>query len=177
MCATDSTSHIHEPVDAVLERLNDPGVAASIVTLLDNAELMSTLVLGLSAFLERGDMIIDALAESVNDVKAATSESASSLPSSAELRDLARQGREALPLLSTILDSSMASKETIDLLGTMTDAATEGVARAQENGTRVKGARGALKALKDKDTQYGMGVMMEIAKSIGQKYSPQSAQA
>jgi len=62
-----------QPIDAVAERLNDPAVAASLVTLLDNAELLSTLVLGLSGFVERGDMIMDAVADGVNEMKAASS--------------------------------------------------------------------------------------------------------
>lgn len=175
MCATDSQSHIHEPVDAVLERLNDPGVAASMVTLLDHAELLSTLVLGLGAFMERGDLIVDAIAESVNDAKAAASEGSSSLPPLAEMTKLAKQGQEALPLLSMVLDSPMARPATIDLLGTMTEAAVDGAARAQQEGTKIKGARGTLKALKDPDVQHGLGVMIEIAKSIGQKYNAQNA--
>ncbi len=175
MCETDAHSHIHEPVDAVMERLNDPGVAASLVTLLDNAELMSTLVLGLSGFMERGDLILDAVAESVNDVKTAATEGNNSYPSIPELTRLAKQSQEALPLLSSILDSSMASPETVKLLGSMTEAATEGVARAQSEGTRVKGVRGAMKALKDPDVQHGLGVMLEIAKSIGQKYNAQAS--
>lgn len=174
MCETDTHSHIHEPVDAVMERLNDPAVAASLVTLLDNAELMSTLVLGLSGLLERGDLILDAVAESVNDVKTAATEGADSYPSLPELSKLAKQSQEALPLLSSILDSSMASPETIELLGNMTDAATEGVARAQSQGTQVVGVRGALRALKDPDVQHGLGVLLEIAKSIGQKYNTQT---
>lgn len=175
MCDTDVQSHIHEPVDAVMERMNDPAVAASLVTLLDNAELMSTLVLGLGAFMERGDMVLDAVAESVNDAKAAATDGSGSLPSITELTRLAKQGQDAMPLLSAVLDSSMASPETVELLGTMTDAATEGAARAQAEGTRVKGARGAMKALKDPDVQRGLGVMLEIAKSIGQKYNATSS--
>ena len=57
-----------EPVDAVVERLNDPTVAASVVTLLDNAELLSTLVLGLSGLIERGDTIADSLAAGVAEL-------------------------------------------------------------------------------------------------------------
>ncbi|MDH3302926.1 MAG: hypothetical protein OES24_20695 [Acidimicrobiia bacterium] len=58
--------HTAEPVDAVIDRLNDPEIAAAMVTLLDNAELLSTLVVGLAGFTERRDMIPDSAAESVD---------------------------------------------------------------------------------------------------------------
>ena len=58
------------PVDAVVERLNDPGVAASLVTLLDNAELLSTLVVGLGGLIERSDTIMDSVADGVAEFKA-----------------------------------------------------------------------------------------------------------
>lgn len=61
------------PIDAVEERLNDPTVAAALVTILDNAELLSTLILGLSGFVERGDTIIETVHEAVVEFKAGTS--------------------------------------------------------------------------------------------------------
>lgn len=57
----------HQPVDAVTERLDDPAVAASLVARLDNVELLPTSVLGLSGLLERGDTIMDVVAEGVHD--------------------------------------------------------------------------------------------------------------
>lgn len=61
MCNPGSTTagsftvgHTAEPVDAVIDRLNDPAVAAALVTVLDHAELLSSLVVELAAFMERG---------------------------------------------------------------------------------------------------------------------------
>ena len=51
--------HTAEPVDAVLDRLNDPATATAMITLLDNAELLSTLVVGLAGYLERSDAVPD----------------------------------------------------------------------------------------------------------------------
>lgn len=51
--------HTAEPVDAVLERLNDPATATAMITLLDNADLLSTLVVGLAGYMERSDAVSD----------------------------------------------------------------------------------------------------------------------
>lgn len=76
MCNPGSTTahgyaggHTAEPVDAVMDRLNDPAIAAAMVTLLDNAEMLSTLVLGLAGFMKRGDTIPDSVAEKDHDVQ------------------------------------------------------------------------------------------------------------
>lgn len=160
-----------EPVDAVRERLNDPAVAASMVTLLDNSELLSTLVLGLAGFMERGDMIMDAVAEGVNDAKAARAESTGNaeLPSITELTALAGQLGDASPLLGQLLDSPIARPETIGVLALLSEAASEGVENAQRNNTEVSGAFGALRALKDPEVAKGLGVFLEIAKSLGKR--------
>ena len=161
----------HQPVDAVMERLNDPAIAASLVTLLDNSELISTLVLGLSGFIERGDVIMGSVADSVADFKA----SGGPLSDSSELNVLreaasvARQAAASAPLLAQVLDSSMARPETIQLLSDVSDAATEGAARARANDTRVTGAFAAVKMLKDPDVQRGLGVLIELSRSLGRR--------
>ena len=160
-----------EPIDAVRERLNDPAVAASMVTVLDNAELLSTLVLGLSGFMARGDMIMDAVAEGVNDLKAAGGPlpKDAKLPSVAELSSLAGQLGEAAPLLESLLESPIARPETIGVLGALSEAAAEGMENAAANQTEVSGAFGLLKALKDDDVAKGLGVLIEVAKSLGKR--------
>lgn len=160
------------PVDAVVDRLNDPAVAASLVTLLDNAELLSTLVLGLSGFVARGDMIMDAVAEGVNDIKAAGGDNdGGELPSVGELTTAASQLAASTPVLADLLASSITRPETIALLSDLSEAATDGAANAQANETSVDGIRSAFRALRDPDVQRGLGLLLEIAKSLGQKIS------
>jgi hypothetical protein len=177
---TDTQSRVsadrHEPVDAVMERLNDPAVAASLVTLLDNAELLSTLVLGLSGLIERGDVIMGTVAESVAELKAPGGplSDTSELATIREVAVVGRQLAASAPLLAQVLDSSMARPETIQLLSDVSDAATEGSARARANDTRVVGLRGALHALKDPDVQRGLGLVVEISRSLGRQMKPQA---
>jgi len=159
----------YQPVDAVMERLNDPAIAASLVTLLDNAELLSTLVLGLSGFIARGDVIMDSVADSVAEFKASGGplSDANELATLREAATVARQLIASAPLLSQILDSSMARPEIIQLLSDVSDAAIDGVARARADDTRVTGAFAALKTLKDPEVQRGLGMLVEISRSLG----------
>ena len=168
---TQTGHETHQPVDAVMERLNDPAIAASLVTLLDNAELLSTLALGLSGFIERSDVIMDAVADSVAEFKASGGplSDSSELSVFREAASVARQAAASAPLLAQILDSSMARPETVQLLSDVSDAATEGVARARANDTRVTGAFAALKTLKDPEVQRGLGVLVEISRSLGRR--------
>ncbi len=175
---SDVHSQQHQPIDAVAERLNDPAVAASLVTLLDNAELLSTLVLGLGGLIERGDVIMDSIGEAVSEVQKAGPLSApDGAPSLGELAAAAGAMTNAAPLLSQVLDSSMARPETIDLLSMMSDAAAEGVANARANGTRINGAWGAMKSLKDPEVQRGLGLVTEIARSLGRRMESTNASA
>lgn len=151
--------------DAVLERLNDPTVAASLVTLLDHAELLSTLVLGLGAFVERGDTIIEAVADGVNELKQGTE--GQSLPSLGELGALASMATDARPALETVLDSPMTDPGTLAALGLLAAATNTGVTAAAANQTTVKGIRGTLGVLKEPEVQRGMGVLVEIARALG----------
>lgn len=158
-----------QPIDALTERLNDPAVAASLVTLLDNAELLSTLVLGLSGMMERGDMIMDAVAEGVSDFKASGGAGATGLPSPSELATVAGQLAASGPALTAVLDSAMVRPDTIALLSDVSEAATEGVATAKANGTEIGGVRDLFKTMRDPEVQRGLGMLVEIAKAFGRR--------
>jgi tetrahydromethanopterin S-methyltransferase subunit C len=158
------------PVDAIVERLNDPTVAASLTTLLDNAELLSTLVLGLSGMLERGDSIMNTVVDGIDEIRqVAASADRTRLPSLAELGDLAGEVGAAAPLLRRLLDSPAARPETIDFLGRLSSAAVIGAARANADRTPVGGLFGIRKVLKDDDVQAALRLMVEVARALGQQ--------
>lgn len=158
-----------QPVDAVMERLNDPAIASSLVTLLDHAELLSTLVLGLGSFIERSDVVMEGIAESVAEFKAtgAPLNDESELSTLREATAVARQLAASAPLLQQILGSAMARPETVELLSDVSQAATDGVARARAEDTRVTGPLSAVRTLRDPEVQRGLGVLVEISRSLG----------
>lgn len=171
MTVTDSvrSTRSAQPIDVLAERLNDPGVAASLVTLLDNAELLSTLVLGLSGFISRSEMIVDSLAEGLNDIRTVSASRPAGLPSLEDLKTISAELLEAAPILRQVLASSMTSPATIELLSTISESAVEGAERARANQTQVKGAFGALKAMKEPEVQRGLGMLIEIARALGRR--------
>lgn len=170
MSATGITTP-HTPRDVVLERVNDPAVAASLLTLLDNAELLATLVRGLSDLLQRGDTIMDSVATGVTELRAAgrADRTAAPAPTPAELAALAAALTRSTPVITAVLDSSMVSDDTVALLSLVSESASEGAARARQDGTRVSGLRGALRALRDPDVGRGLGLMVEIARALGRR--------
>jgi hypothetical protein len=163
-----------EPVNAVLERLNDPAIAAAVVTLLDNADLLSTLVLGLTGFLERGDTIIDSIAASVSELTSASFINGSSftMPTPGELAAVTAALAKATPVITEVLDSEMVNSGTVELLSMFSAAAAEGAAQARESGASVTGLRSALKLFKDPDVGRGLGLVAEIARALGRHVAP-----
>jgi uncharacterized protein YjgD (DUF1641 family) len=154
-------------IEAITERLSDPGVAASLVTLLDHAELLSTLVLGLGGVIARGETIMDSVAAGLHDLRGAGRPEG--VPALAEITAATRQLVDAAPTLHQVLGSSMTKPETIALLSMLSDAATEWAEAARRNHTEIKGALGALRALKDDDVQRGLGLFVEIARALGRR--------
>ena len=166
---TDPTTS-NQPIDAVAERLNDPGVAASLVTLLDNAELLSTLVLGLAGFVERSETVMDSLADSVHEFKAIKFSSGDDgMPTLADARRIAGQLGQAAPVLEQVLQSPMTRPETISLLSLLSESAVEGSTNAQSNPARLTGIRSLAKAIRDPEVLKGLGVLIEISKSLGRR--------
>lgn len=170
MVSTDSVQPARtEPADAIAERLNDPAVAASLVTLLDNADLISTLVLGLSGLIARSETIMDSVVDGLEDFRASNGFRPAGAPSLADLSTVTSELVEAAPALRSVLNSAMTRPETIALLAMMSEAATEGVERARANDTRVKGALGAMRTLKEPEVQRGLGMMIEVARALGRR--------
>lgn len=165
-----------QPVDAVLDRLNDPAIAASLVTLLDHAELLSTIVLGLSGFLERGDTIMDSVAAGVIELKESSRPGTSgfTFPTPADLTALTAALAKSTPVITEVLDSSMVNAETVALLSMISESASEGVERARSTASSVSGLRAAVRTLKDPEVARGLGMLVEISKALGRRLGPPS---
>lgn len=163
-----SAAPTSRPIEAVTERLDDPAVAASLVTLLDNAELLSTLVLGLSGLISRSESIMDTVVEGLHDYRASTDERPDGAPTLGQLGQAARELADAAPALQAVLDSAMTRPETIALLSLVSEAATEGAEAARANDAKVS-TYGLIKAMRDDDVQRGVGLVIEIARALGRR--------
>ena len=168
MAITDEAPNV-KPVEAIHQRLNEPPVAAAVVTLLDHADLLSTLVVALSEFLERSDTIVESVAAGVSELKSAGRPTASTerLPAAADLSALGAAVARSTAGIAAVLDSSMFKPEMVELLALVSDAATEGAERARTSAASVNGLRAALRALRDPEVGRGLGMLVEVSKSLG----------
>ena len=152
------------PVTALVERLEDPEVAASLHLLLDNAATLAFTVEALDGFLRRGDVIADSLASGFRDV----------MPALGNLEGLAEQAGsvtqrapELLAAFEALMASGMLRPQVLEVLGTLSGALVEGADRARENGTSVGGIFPALRALRDPDVARGLGFLIEVSRALG----------
>ncbi|MHB1552846.1 MAG: DUF1641 domain-containing protein [Acidimicrobiales bacterium] len=158
------------PADVVLERLNDPGVAASLLTILDHVDLLATLATSLSELLQRGDTIIESVTSGVGELAAAAKARPDlQLPSPAELSELARELSAATPTLTKVLSSHMVNEQTISVLSLVAESAVEGAERVRADRASITGLRGVLKAVRDPDVGRGLGFVVEIVKALGRR--------
>jgi hypothetical protein len=154
----------------IAARLDDPGVAAALVTLLDNAELLSTLVLGLVGAVGRSDVILETIASGIREVRDSRSPTPNpAAPSLGELRAISAALGDAVPTIMELLSSPIVAPETVATVSILGQSATEGVALARRSAPKTLGVVGLVKALKDPDVSRGVGVAIEIAKALGRR--------
>lgn len=151
-------------VDVLIERLDDPEVAAALLTVLDNADLLAFLVQSLDGLLRRSDVITSNVVSSLGDVRA-LADSARFLVE--PTRKLAEEAPEIADAATALLESGMLKRDVVDLLGQFAAALIAGREAAQRNGTSVSGVMGALRALKDPEVGRGLGLLVEVARALG----------
>lgn len=160
------------PADVLRERLDDPNVAASLLNILDHADLLSVLVSGLHELVSRSDTIMESVSTSVGELTGASRAASASdvkLPNADELRNLVAELSHATPVLTKVLGTRMVNDQTIDFLSMASDSVVAGQTAAQSKKTSVRGIRGMLAVLKDRDVGRGLGLMVEIARALGQR--------
>jgi hypothetical protein len=152
------------PADALRARLDDPEVAAALLTLLDNAELLALVVQSLDGLLRRADVISDNVETGLADVRA-LAESARFLIE--PTRKLAEKAPGLADAASALLDSGMLNREVVTLLGQFATALLAGNEAARRNRTTVSGLRGTLSVLRDPEVGRGLGLLVEVARALG----------
>jgi uncharacterized protein YjgD (DUF1641 family) len=163
-------------VDHLLNRLNDPVVAASLNSLLDNIELLAVLVAGLDGLARKGEVIGDTIAEVLDQVRSTTqSTGLDPMQAAQQLGTIIPTLAAASPAINRILESPIVEPEPIDILSETALALVEGLKAAEAGKTRL-GLRGLLRATRDKDVQRGLGFVVEVARVFGRELDRRSAQ-
>lgn len=162
------------PADGLAERLDDPKVAAALGDILEHADLLALLVESLDGFVRRGDVITEAVADGVRDLRSV------GLP--VELADVDLRGlvgslatlsggvAGATPQLQTLLTSSLLTDpRTADTLVLFGEALVAGRERASAAPAPPSGVFGLLRTLRDDDVARGLAVLVETARALGRR--------
>jgi hypothetical protein len=165
-----------DPARDLAARLDDPQVVQSLQSLLDHADLLAVLLVGLDGLIRRGDTIADSLAEGVSELRSV--QRPDGLPDSGQLLDAARKlggmlepTLDVLPTFEYLLRSDMGDRRVIDVAAMASRAVLAGseTSAAAPARQRRPGIFGLWRALRDDDTRRALGFVLAVAKSLGQE--------
>lgn len=159
------------PADELLARLDDPRVAAALGNLLDHADLLAILVVGLDGLVSRGEVIGASLADAIGELRG----EADGLPPvdlkglASSLATLSGSLSDATPALDALLRSSLTDPKAVEVISQLANALVVGRVRIEAETSVPTGVFGLLRALKDEDVARGLGYFMQVAKAFGQQ--------
>jgi hypothetical protein len=165
-----------DPVSQLAARLDDPAVARSLHQLLDHADLLAVLVIGLDGLARRSDAITDAMVDSLAELRAV--ERPAGLPDAAHLLQIAQQiggmvgpAVDMLPTVEYLLRSDLGDTKVIDVAAMASRAIVAG-SLATEAGSkkdRRPGFFALWRAFRDPDTRRALGFGIGVAKALGRE--------
>jgi hypothetical protein len=174
----DTNAFIAEsPGDELIARLEDPKIASSISLILDHADLLATLIVGLDGLIRRADTIGDSLASGVADARELAASAGGLGPwpklDLAGLSDTVTRLSAALvdatPAIDRLMHSSLTDPQTADILAEVGEALLEGKQAAAADPRGPKGIFALMKVTKDPDVSRGLGFMIHIARAFGRR--------
>ncbi len=168
----------------LLDILGNPQTLEAITAIMNNMELLSTMVTMLDGFFQRGDTIADNVAEGVAEMTQGTSlveftETIAMLPQLVEsmprlietLPQLIEAGTQLKPLLDSpefeaLMQSGIFAPKTVKVVGQAGDALVESYDSHRTQPKSV-GLFGLLRTLGDPDIQRALGFATEFGKQFG----------
>lgn len=165
------------PGDELIQRLDDPALASSLSLILDHADLLAMLVVGLGGLLRRGDVISDSLVSALAEFKTAGASFTSQtlLPDvdvpelQSTVAGLASALIAAAPTINKVLRSPLTDPQTAHVLADVGEALLEGKAAAAEDPRGPKGVFALMRVTKDPDVSRGLGFMIQVARAFGKR--------
>ena len=167
--ARPETTPPRQPIDDLVDRLNDPAVAASLGLLLDNMESLAVLAMGAQGLLSRGDTIADSLADGVSMLREAT---AGGPVDMAEARTALAFGRNVMAHSGDLehqLGSRMLRPEVVEVLSMAAEALVEGREATASGEPEVTGPLSALRLLKDPEVSKGLDFLVKVCRALASR--------
>ena len=173
-------------IDTLKNQLEQPQVAAALSNLLDHADLLAILLVGLDGLVSRSETIGEALLDGVQDLRqvADANPQLEDLDPGAILGSLLALS-SSLPkltpaitrlvdagLIDGVLDSGITSPIVLDQISKLGRGLASGAEQAAIAPVHVPGAFGLLKLLKDPDINRGLGFFLSVVKAIGGELGP-----
>lgn len=183
------------------EKLNNPDTAQALTQIMDNMELVAFSLEAADGFLQRGDAVIESVADGVRDIRGLAPPDelnlintlieglprlTASLP---QLIEALPQLTATLPLLSGVLtqlqtilqseefdalmNSGVFSPKTVGIVGQAGNALVDSYEANQADPKSV-GMFGLLKAINDPDVQRALGFAVRFGKQFGQSIKVES---
>jgi hypothetical protein len=144
------------------ERLNDPVVAASLVSILNHADLLALLVVSLDGFVARSEVIGDSLIASLGDLRSTVENNEALAEAGIDLRALKESA-------TTLLASDLFKPETLEELSVLARGVGRGNAEFAASPVAVGGIFSLGKLLKDPDINRALSFAATVAKAVGQE--------
>jgi uncharacterized protein DUF1641 len=168
------------PGDEIIARLDDPAVASSISLILDHADLLATLIVGLDGLVRRAEVIGDSVASGVAEVRdlAASTNGSRPWPTvnlaavSDSVTRLSAAAVDATPAIERLMRSPLTDPQTADVLAEIGEALLEGKRAADADPRGPKGVFALMRVTKDPDISRGLGFMIQIARAFGKRLAP-----
>ena len=171
--ALDSPLIAPSPADPLLAKLDDPRVTEALSDLLEHADLLALIVVGLDGMIRRGDQLTGAIAEVVGQVReggAAEKLSSLDLPKLAEsLGTLSSLAVEAGPALDSLLKAGLTDPRLIDVVSVASRSVIEGAEKAKTEPVQASGVFSLMRALKDDDVARGLSFLIQVARAFGKE--------
>lgn len=168
-------------IELLKQQLDDPRVAAALLSLMDHADLLAILVQGAGDLLSRSDAISKNLSHGIatlRDVGQATfKESLDEIDFAGVTTSLLGLGRsfaDASPAIIRLVESDTISPAAIDVIAMTARSLVAGHQVAAEKNETIKVGT-LVKAVRDEDVMRGMGFLIEVARSLGKALKDERA--
>lgn len=161
--------------EPLLAKLEEPRVAAALQDLLDHADLLAILVVGLDGLMRRGDEISATISKAIGELRVAAAGSSESLRSldlpklAGSLRVLSAAVADATPGLEALLRSDLTDPRMIEAVSMVSRSVIRGTEQAKTEPLKPNGVLPLLRALKDEEVARGLGFLLQVARALGRE--------